>query len=92
VKAHGSDGQQRSVALALKLAQIELIETERGRKPVVLLDDILGELDDERKQRFWNCFDQGCQVFASGTRLPERQSGRDWNVIQVEAGGFSPLD
>ena len=90
-KTHGSDGQQRSVALALKLAQIELIELTLHRKPIVLLDDILGELDHERKVRFWNIFDHGCQVFASGTSLPGREHGQNWNVFTVKDGNFEPM-
>ena len=91
-KTHGSDGQQRSVALALKLAQIEIIETVLARKPVILLDDILGELDDARKERFWSIFARGCQVFASGTSLPRHPSDLDWQVMHVEAGTFALRD
>ena len=87
-KTHGSDGQQRSVVLAMKLAQIEVIEAVLKRKPIVLLDDILGELDDQRKQRFWSVFDHGCQVFASGTSLPNRQQHVQWKVFEVENGAF----
>lgn len=87
-KSHGSDGQQRSVVLALKLAQIDLIEQTLKVKPVVLLDDILGELDEERKARFWGIFDHGCQVFASGTSLPGRQQDLDWQVMEVQAGSI----
>ena len=89
-KTHGSDGQQRSVVLALKLAQIELIEKVLKRKPIVLLDDILGELDDDRKARFWNVFDHGCQVFASGTSLPNNRPGMKWQIFEVNAGKFEP--
>jgi len=87
-KSHGSDGQQRSVVLALKLAQIEMIEAILKRKPIVLLDDILGELDDARKERFWSVFDHGCQVFASGTSLPDHQGIQLWDVFRVNDGAF----
>jgi DNA replication and repair protein RecF len=90
-RSFGSDGQQRSVVLALKLAQIEIIEQVLGRKPVVLLDDILGELDDGRKSRFWRIFDHGCQVFASGTSLPKGSSALQWKAFEVEGGSFRPL-
>lgn len=49
VKEYGSQGQQRCAALALKLAEIELIRTEKGRQPVLLLDDVLSELDTRRQ-------------------------------------------
>jgi DNA replication and repair protein RecF len=46
---YGSRGQQRSVALALKLAELEYIETETGDQPILLLDDVLSELDAQRR-------------------------------------------
>lgn len=90
-KTHGSEGQQRSVVLALKLAQIEFIKRIVRRKPIVLLDDILGELDEDRKERFWQVFNHQCQVFASGTSIPRVELNRKWNVYSVENGGFSQL-
>ena len=44
-----SQGQQRSIALALKLGEGEILAAEIGEEPVYLLDDVLGELDEERK-------------------------------------------
>lgn len=46
----GSQGQQRSAALSLKLAEVELINLEVGEYPVLLLDDVLSELDYERRR------------------------------------------
>lgn len=46
---YGSRGQQRSVALALKLAELEYIEAETGDQPILLLDDVLSELDAQRR-------------------------------------------
>ncbi|HAS91750.1 MAG TPA: DNA replication/repair protein RecF [Clostridiales bacterium] len=48
-KYFGSQGQQRSVILALKLAEIEIIKEETGEYPILLLDDVLSELDNKRK-------------------------------------------
>lgn len=45
----GSQGQQRTIVLSLKLAEIELIKQARGEYPVLLLDDVLSELDDDRQ-------------------------------------------
>ena len=44
-----SQGQQRSLALALKLSEGEIIKEEKGEAPVYLFDDVLGELDEDRK-------------------------------------------
>ena len=46
----GSQGQQRSIVLALKLAESVLIEQTTGEKPVILLDDVLSELDAKRRE------------------------------------------
>jgi len=47
--AHASQGQQRSIALALKLASRDMLEEAAGRTPVVLLDDVFSELDGRRR-------------------------------------------
>lgn len=49
VKQYGSQGQQRTTALATKLAEIVLIEQETGQRPILLLDDVLSELDKNRQ-------------------------------------------
>lgn len=51
LKKFGSQGQQKSYVLALKLAQAKLIEGKTGRKPILLLDDLFDRLDDERAAR-----------------------------------------
>ncbi len=48
-KYFGSQGQQRSAILAIKLAEIEIIKEEVGEYPILLLDDVLSELDNKRK-------------------------------------------
>lgn len=47
-RAYGSQGQHRTIALALKLAELELIRETTGRAPIVLLDDVISELDYKR--------------------------------------------
>jgi DNA replication and repair protein RecF len=46
---YGSRGQQRTAALALKLAEVDLMRCETGEQPVLLLDDVLSELDAQRR-------------------------------------------
>ena len=48
IKKFGSQGQQKSYLIALKLAQFDLIKMQKGVKPILLLDDIFDKLDDER--------------------------------------------
>ena len=51
VRTFGSQGQQRTCALSLKLAELNILENVTNTKPVLLLDDVLSELDDNRKKR-----------------------------------------
>jgi DNA replication and repair protein RecF len=46
---YGSRGQQRSAALAVKLAELHFLQEETGEQPILLLDDVLSELDEERR-------------------------------------------
>ena len=50
VKVYGSQGQQRTTALAARLAEIDLIREETGEEPVLLLDDVFSELDESRQK------------------------------------------
>ena len=51
VKNYGSQGQQRTVALSLKLAELEIIKNRVGEYPILLLDDVFSELDCERRKK-----------------------------------------
>lgn len=84
-----SEGQQRGLVLALRLAQAALLEDSRGVRPVLLCDDVLGELDNQRRQRFWTALPSGTQVFASGTSIPERAPGHSWETFSVKEGILS---
>lgn len=53
-KHFASQGQQRTLALAIKMAEVRLIEDDIGETPVLLLDDILSELDEDRKNYILN--------------------------------------
>jgi DNA replication and repair protein RecF len=65
----GSEGQQRTLAIALKLGQAILLETEFGRSPVLLLDDIFGELDRTRRNRLIANLPAGSQKIIATTSL-----------------------
>ena len=62
LKAFGSQGQTRTAAISLKLAQRELMKREFGEEPVLLLDDVLSELDEKRQDFVLNQIKSG-QVF-----------------------------
>ena len=62
VKTYGSQGQTRTAAISLKLAQRELMKRESGEEPLLLLDDVLSELDPSRQDFVLNQITEG-QVF-----------------------------
>lgn len=94
-KDFGSEGQQRSLVLALRLAQAAWYHERSGERPVLLADDVLGELDPVRRSRFWSAIDASWQVIATGTHLPTTSEGRPddslgaWQVFEVVDGVFA---
>ena len=84
----GSEGQQRSFVLALRLAQVSFFRARAGVEPLLLADDVLGELDPDRRRRFWATLGETRQVIATGTSLPDAELGA-WDVFRVAAGMFS---
>ncbi len=88
-KDYGSEGQQRSLVLALKLAQAAWFHERSGVRPVLLADDVLGELDAARRREFWQAVDPESQVIATGTALPDATLG-NWRIFRVADGEVSP--
>jgi DNA replication and repair protein RecF len=91
---YGSEGQQRSFVLALRLAQAAWFQEKCGVRPVLLADDVLGELDPERRARFWRAVDPESQIVATGTHLPAAEnpgegSFESWQVFEVVDGAFT---
>ena len=70
IRVFGSQGQQRTAALSIKLAEIGLIKEETGENAVLLLDDVLSELDQNR-QRFLIEAMKDVQVFITATEIEE---------------------
>lgn len=66
LKNFGSQGQQRSAVLSLKIAEIELIYKETGQYPVLLLDDVMSELDENRQNYLMDSI-QNVQTFITCT-------------------------
>lgn len=63
MKAFGSQGQQRSGALSLKLSQLEYVKQEIGEYPILLLDDVMSELDAQRRAQMLLFIDGRIQTF-----------------------------
>ncbi|GHB90107.1 DNA replication/repair protein RecF [Cerasicoccus arenae] len=82
-----SDGQQRGLVVAFRLAQLRYFQACSGIAPVVLADDVLGELDPSRRAGFWRAVGPDLQVIATGTEPPIGDA-RSWKVIYVKDGIF----
>ena len=68
LKAYGSQGQHRTAVLAVKLAELEFFKAETGEYPVLLLDDVLSELDEKRRERLvGTLMDKDIQCFITTT-------------------------
>jgi len=89
-----SQGQTRSIVLALRLAEVDELCRVRGEGPLLLADDLLSELDDQRASALQETVDRtGACVVATGTRLPRGFSGgaEGVAVYTVQGGQLSPL-
>ena len=83
-KTFGSQGQQRSAVLSLKLAEAAVLGEEKGEKPVILLDDVLSELDVSR-QNFLLTKLSGMQVFITCCEKTVKSD----NTVYVDNGVLS---
>ncbi|SFA55489.1 DNA replication and repair protein RecF [Parageobacillus thermantarcticus] len=81
VQTFGSQGQQRTTALSIKLAEIELIFSEIGDYPILLLDDVLSELDDFRQTHLLDAIRQKVQTFVTTTSI----DGIEHDIIKEAA-------
>lgn len=83
-KEYASDGQQRGLCVALRIAQARIFQDSLGLAPVLLADDVLGELDPHRRAGFWRACPAELQIIATGTELPEASS--EWAIWEVAKG------
>lgn len=67
IRNYGSQGQQRTVALALKLGMIDILTASRGVPPILLLDDVMSEFDNERKHALLTMLLGSTQTFVTST-------------------------
>ncbi|HHG2223598.1 DNA replication/repair protein RecF [Synechococcus sp. WH 5701] len=85
----GSAGQQRTLVLALKLAELELVQQLWGEPPLLLLDDVLAELDPKRQELLLEVVGTGHQCLVSATHLTSFSTawqGGDSQVVRICRG------
>ena len=85
VQTFGSQGQRKSTALVLKLAQAHLYNAKMSRSPVVLLDDVMGELDERRQRLIYDMVAQ-MQVFITLCHPSSLRLEQNGKIFRMEAG------
>ena len=90
---YGSQGQQRTLVLALKLAELKLIEEVVGEPPLLLLDDVLAELDPNRQKQLLEVIGDRFQTIITTTHINtfDRDWTKDSQILAVEAGQISEV-
>ncbi len=88
VQKFGSQGQQRTTVLSMKLAEIELMHELLGEYPILLLDDVLSELDNERQTHLLKSIQSKVQTFLTTTSLEgiQRELIEEPKVFNIDAG------
>ncbi len=87
LRVYGSQGEQRVSLLALLLAERQVLAQERGRTPLLLLDDVMSELDAERRQRLVTRITAAGQSVVTTTELDQIPGSDDLDVARIEVSG-----
>ena len=87
-KSYCSQGQQRTIAVALKLAELEVLREHSGSAPVVMLDDVLSELDSVRSKMLFDLLENlDVQTFITMTEMEMWLSPhKDCHIVRVQNG------
>ncbi|OKH18584.1 DNA replication/repair protein RecF [[Limnothrix rosea] IAM M-220] len=91
---YGSQGQQRTLVLALKLAELQLIEEVVGEPPLLLLDDVLAELDPSRQNQLLETIQSRFQTIITTTHLNSFDANwlKHSQIVTVEQGHLQELE
>lgn len=87
-KAFASQGQQRSAVLSMKLAEAAVLKERMGEEPVILLDDVLSELDNNRQDYLLNKL-KDCQVFITCCERSNKEQLQNGKIFYVQNGVIS---
>lgn len=92
IDSFGSQGQQRTAILAMKLAEIQFIKEETGAYPILLLDDVTGELDEQRRQALFGYIkEHHVQTIMTTAVLPTVDYGVTYTIEKRGIGGSDVL-
>ena len=86
VRVYGSQGQQRTVSLSLKLAETELFKNRFNEYPLLILDDVLSELDKTRQKRLISAIENLQTIFTTAIFDKYTFKGKEFNKITIQKG------
>jgi DNA replication and repair protein RecF len=86
LRSYGSQGQQRTALLALLFAERELLGRRRDRPPLMLLDDVMSELDSERRELLAELLRDGGQALVTATEAEHVPGVHDDELVRVSSG------
>ena len=86
LRAYGSQGQQRTALLALLFAERELLASRRARLPLMLLDDVMSELDSERRELLAELLRSGGQSIVTATEPDHVPGASEEELVRVGGG------
>ena len=92
-KMYASQGQQRSIVLSLKLAEINYLKEKTGTYPVLLLDDVLSELDKNRQLKLLDAINENVQTFITTPSISDIKEDllKKAKVFNIENGNISEI-
>ena len=92
VQTYGSQGQQRTTALSVKLAEIDLMKNQTGEYPILLLDDVLSELDGARQTHLLKTIQDKIQTFLTTPGLSDvaRNLIKEPRIFHIRDGQIIP--
>ena len=91
-RTHGSQGEWRSSAIALKLAVYNLIKEKRKFAPILLLDEVFAELDNQRSEQLINSFSDFEQLFLTTATEPPEQLRRNARNFKINNGEIEKIN
>lgn len=94
LKYYGSQGQQRMAIISLKLAEISIFFDIKKTTPIILLDDVFSELDDEKKNRLLKFIDCDSQVIITTTDLNNISKDiiKSANILKITEGNLEEVE
>ena len=92
-KMYASQGQQRSIVLSLKLAEINYLKSKTGTYPILLLDDVLSELDKNRQLKLLDAINENVQTFITTPSISDIKEDllKKAKVFKIEDGNISEI-